>query len=453
MSLPELAGARVAILGAGREGLAACRYLRAAFPDAELTLVDERPPEAGQLDRLGEPPAMRCGPLSQAGLEEFEVLVRSPGISPYRAEIRRALAAGVALTSPSSLWFAAHPQARTICVTGTKGKSTTSALLAHVLGAAGHRVRLAGNIGRPLLDCDDQGVDWWVIELSSYQLADLEARPSLAVLLNLSSEHLDWHRGEAAYRRDKLRLAELAAPNPVFANAADPVLRAALAGHSTVRWFNVEEGLHVNGHTVRDGDRPLPLAVPEGLPGAHNLANVAAVLAVVRQLGEDVDAAAGAIGSFRPLPHRLQTLGSRDGLRWVNDSISTAPVATAAALEALAGAAVVLIVGGFERGVDWAPYVSTFARLPPRAVIGLPDNGPDILRVLGARGIRPEGGMHEAENLEAAVALARRVAPAGAVVLLSPGAPSFPRFRDFRDRGQQFARWAGFEFDDHEPFE
>lgn len=453
MSLPELARARVAILGAGREGMAAWRYLRAAFPDAELTLVDERPPEAGQFDRLGEPPALRCGPLSEAGLEHFDLLVRSPGISPYRDEIRQALAAGVAITSPSSLWFAAHPRARTICVTGTKGKSTTSALLAHVLGAAGRRVRLAGNIGRPLLDCDDRGVDWWVIELSSYQLADLEARPSLAVLLNLSSEHLDWHRGEANYRRDKLRLAGLAGANPVVANAGDPVLRAALAGHGHVRWFNADAGLRVDGNLVRDGDRPLPLTMPEGLPGAHNLANVAAVLAVVRELGEDVEQAAAAIASFRSLPHRLQSLGRRDGLRWVNDSISTAPVATAAALEALAGEDVVLIVGGFERGVDWAPYVSTFARRSPRAVIGVPDNGPDILRALSAGGVRPEGGLHEAESLEGAVALARRVAPAGAVVLLSPGAPSFPHFRDFRERGRKFAHWAGLAFDDREPYE
>ena len=152
--------------------------------------------------------------MSEAGLENFDILVRSPGISPYRKSMQRARAAGANLTSPSNLWFAAHPDQNTICVTGTKGKSTTSALLAHMLESCGFRVRLAGNIGLPLLACDDRDVDWWVIELSSYQLADLEADPDVSVILNLSSEHLDWHGNEQTYRQDKLRLAALAGAGP-----------------------------------------------------------------------------------------------------------------------------------------------------------------------------------------------------------------------------------------------
>ena len=152
-----------------------------------------------------------CGPLSRVALEGYDLLIRSPGISPYRQSLQHAKSAGVEITTPSNLWFAAHPQEKTICVTGTKGKSTTSTLIAHALQSCGHRVRLAGNIGLPLLSCEDRNVDWWVIELSSYQLTDLMAAPTVAVILNLTAEHLDWHGGEQAYRRDKLRLAELAA--------------------------------------------------------------------------------------------------------------------------------------------------------------------------------------------------------------------------------------------------
>ena len=189
----DFASARIAILGTGREGRAAWRWLRARHAGIELTLIDEKEPDPAFARLLGAEDRLITGPLETVGLQEFDVLVRSPGISIYRDCLRRALAAGVTVTTPSSLWFSAHRDQRTICITGTKGKSTTSALLAHVLASQGYAVRLAGNIGKPLLECDDLGVDWWVIELSSYQLADLEAEPTLAVLLNLSPEHLDWH--------------------------------------------------------------------------------------------------------------------------------------------------------------------------------------------------------------------------------------------------------------------
>jgi UDP-N-acetylmuramoylalanine--D-glutamate ligase len=449
----DLGSARIAILGTGREGRAAWRYLRAAHPAMRLTLVDENPPDPRFLDQLTPNDTVVTGPVAEAGLREFDLLLRSPGISPYRESLRRARDAGVAVTSPSSLWFAAHTDQRTICVTGTKGKSTTSALLAHVLAAGGSRVRLAGNIGRPLLDCDDRDVDWWVIELSSYQLADLEAEPGIAVLLNLTPEHLDWHGSEAAYRRDKLRLADLARGRPVIANAADPVLRDVLAATDNVTWFNHEGGIRATGERLFDGARELDLHLPEGLPGAHNLSNAAAVLTIIRRLGGDVQGAIEAVTDFRPLPHRLQLCGTRSGVRFVNDSISSTPVATAAALQSFAGQQVTLIVGGLDRGIDWKPYIPNFARHTPLAVIGIPGSGPRILAALRNGGLRPRGGLHEAPDLAAAVELARRITPAGALVLLSPGAPSFPQFRDYRERGRQFARWCGFEPEENEPFQ
>jgi UDP-N-acetylmuramoylalanine--D-glutamate ligase len=448
----DFASARVAILGTGREGRAAWRWLRARHAGIELTLIDEQTPDPAFACLLGAEDRLITGPLETVGLQEFDVLVRSPGISIYRDYLRRALAAGVTVTTPSSLWFAAHRDQRTICITGTKGKSTTSALLAHVLASQGYAVRLAGNIGKPLLECDDRGVDWWVIELSSYQLADLEAEPTLSVLLNLSPEHLDWHGDTETYCRDKLRLADLAGGRPVIANAAEPLLRAALTGRRNIRWFNREQDVHVTGRRLFDGPRELRLELPPGLPGAHNLANVAAVLTVALDVGIPLEAAAGAVTTFRPLPHRLQFLGECAGLRFVNDSISSTPVATAAALEAFSGEPVTLIVGGLDRGLDWVPYMEAFAARTPRAVIGVPDNGPRILATLREAGIDPPDGLHEAADLAAAVRLARRVTRTGGTVLLSPGAPSFPCFRDYRDRGRQFAALCGFDLVDADPF-
>jgi UDP-N-acetylmuramoylalanine--D-glutamate ligase len=312
MAKLEFSAGGVAILGVGREGKATRKYLRSLYPDIRLTLVTETAPGPEFERQLTEYDRLLTGPLSAAGLDNFDLLVRSPGISPYRNSVKAARAAGVAITTPSNLWFESHADQNTICVTGTKGKSTTSALLAHLLRFCGHNVRLAGNIGLPLLDCDDHAVDWWVIELSSYQLADLDARPTLSVILNLSAEHLDWHQSERAYRSDKLRLAELTADRPLIANADDPVLRASLRKRSNITWFNSASGFRVDGNALFDGVKQLPVTLPEGLPGAHNLANAAAALTVLRAIEVNMDNAIEGISSFRCLPHRLQLIGEKE---------------------------------------------------------------------------------------------------------------------------------------------
>lgn len=448
MTEREIVDGKVAILGTGREGQAAWRYLRSRHPAIELTLIDEAPvgPEfASQMTDLDK---LIIGPLAEAGLEKFDVLVRSPGISVYRASIQAALAAGVELTSPSSLWFSSHAQQNTICVTGTKGKSTTSALLAHMLSACGYRVQLAGNIGMPLLECDDRDVDWWVIELSSYQLADLVASPGISVILNLEAEHLDWHGSENRYRRDKMRLVELAEDRLLIANAADSYLAGVLATRADTRWFNDHSSMHTEGQHLYNGNEKLAVDMPEGLPGAHNLSNAAAALTVVQEIGADISTALESISTFRPLSHRLQMLGTRAGIRFIDDSISSAPVATLAALEALPGQKVTLIAGGLDRGVDWSPYMLRLSNCRPAAIIAVPDNGSRIIASVQAAGIQPPEGLHFAQDLAAAVSLARELTSQGGVVLLSPGAPSFPHFRDYRDRGCQFAAMCGFEPDE-----
>jgi UDP-N-acetylmuramoylalanine--D-glutamate ligase len=452
MNVADAVTGRVAILGIGREGQAAWRFLRSLYPEMPMTLVAESAPAPEFREQLSDKDRVIIGPLSEAGLDEFDTLVRSPGISPYRTSLRRAREAGAAITSPSNLWFASHPDQKTICITGTKGKSTTSAMLAHMLASCGLRVRLAGNIGLPLLDCNDRDVDWWVVELSSYQLADLEANPTLAVMLNLSSEHLDWHDGEQNYRADKLRLARLSGRQPLVANAADPVLAKTLCGYSNVVWFNTAGGFRVDQARLYDGETALQPEVPEGLPGAHNLSNIAAALTVLRLIGAEVSDGVRSIASFRSLPHRLQVVGEKSGVRFINDSISSTPLATVAALEAYAGQKITLLLGGLDRGLDWAPYIARIKLMPPDAIIGMPDNGPRIIREMRAAGVNPIKGIHEAADLETAVELAGKLALPGSVVLLSPGAPSFPRYNDYRDRGRRFALLCGFEFDEQEIF-
>jgi len=435
----ELAGRDIAILGAGREGRSALSWLRRQFPDTPLTVYDERAVslEPDPLTTVVE------GPLEAERLRKHDVLIRSPGISPYRPALRLARAAGVRCTSASSLWFAAHPQLNTICITGTKGKSTTAALTAHLLKAAGLRVQLAGNIGTPLLDCPDDAADWWVIELSSYQLADLEARPSLAAILNVSDEHLDWHGGAAAYRRDKLRLAELAAGAPLILNFSDRLLLAEFSQDENVRWFGHAEGWHVLENELYFGSQALPDLPRNRLPGPHNLENLAAALTLLQAAGISGLDLRPALTDFKGLPHRLQYLGTVGGVEFVNDSLATTPVATVAALEAYRGRPVILLIGGLDRGLDWTQPLARMQGLCPQAVICLPDSGAGLAAAMAAAGLLPGRGIHGVPDLEAGMRRVAGLSRTGDVVLLSPGAPSFPHFRDYAERGERFAAAAG----------
>ena len=449
-SLSELVSLDIAILGAGREGLAAWRWLRHHFPDKAITIYDERPSLTMRGVNFDEArDRLVKGPFEAEQLSMHDLLIRSPGISPYRSDLRALREAGVQFTSASSLWFAQHPGEKTICITGTKGKSTTAALVAHLLSASGLKTQLAGNIGFPLLDYSGEvlapSVDWWVIELSSYQLVDLVARPSIAVILNLTDEHLDWHGGSMSYQDDKMRMGELANGAPLIANRSDEVLSRRLADDPNICWFEDPAGFHTCDDRIWNGTQELKDIPRQSLPGPHNLSNLAAALTIIQRAGIEMDCPADHLGSFTGLPHRLQTIGSRGGVRFVDDSLSTTPVATLAALEAFRSERIIILLGGMDRGLDWRRFTPQMKECSPHAVICMPDNGEDIARVLSESGVAPEGGVFCTNGLPEAMQVASRLANERDVILLSPGAPSFPRFRDYEDRGQQFAELAGFK--------
>ena len=437
--------ARVAKLGAGREGPAGGSQLRRRFQPKQLTLFAESEIDAGFLQSLD--PAFdhyQIGPLDAGRLASFEILVRSAGISPYRPELIQLRSSGHRFTSASNLWFAENPNAKTICITGTKGKSTTAALIYHLLTTAGVNSCLAGNIGRPMLDCDHAGVDLWVLELSSYQISDLEARPDIVLLLNLSDEHVDWHGGAKCYASDKLRLVELVDGGNVLANFADEALLARLAQNPAVTWFNKRGSWQAleDGVISKDGRRINAVA---SLPGEHNMQNLAAALSVVDKLGLEIKDIEKALSAFSGLPHRLQPIGQREGVRYIDDSISTTPVSVAAALRTIGHTGVVLLLGGMDRGLDWTDFADQLRDRTPHAIITLPDNGHKIFEAIKNAGVCPAAGLHQCAQLKEAVELARRLVPDKGCVLLSPGAPSFPHFKDYEDRGNQFKKYAAIE--------
>src|SRR4051794_10047635 len=207
MRLADLADRRVAVLGFGREGKAALAALRSRLPQSKLTVFCS---DAEVADASSAAIAI-ISPPDAAALSAFDVVVKSPGISAYRPEIIEAQHNGTHFTSGTALWFAEHPEARVIAVTGTKGKSTVTALIAHCLRALGRRTALAGNIGLPLLELLDPPVlpDWWAVELSSFQTR-AAPRVEVGIVNNLYEEHLDWHGTRERYAADKLALADAA---------------------------------------------------------------------------------------------------------------------------------------------------------------------------------------------------------------------------------------------------
>ncbi|MDZ4349503.1 MAG: UDP-N-acetylmuramoyl-L-alanine--D-glutamate ligase [Xanthomonadaceae bacterium] len=448
MRISELEGANIALWGWGREGRAAYAALRRRLPGQPMTVLCGGD-EAASVSALADPGVSVESDITPERLAGFDIVIKSPGISPYRSPAAEALALGARFTSGTALWFAENPEARTLCITGSKGKSTASALAAHLLRAAGLRTALAGNIGLPLLELLDAepAADAWVFELSSFQTGQAW-RPDVAVVLNLFAEHLDWHGSDVRYFADKLALITHCQPGVAVLNAADARLAALNTEGRDIAWFNRADGWHLRGELLYRGDHEVLDLTPLPLSGRHNRINVCAALSAVEALGIDALTLAPEVMRFAPLPNRLQRLGERDGVTFINDSIATTPESSIAALDSLADQRVAIILGGYERGVDWQRFVERVGQRAPALSITQGQNGPRIHDLLMP--LAGQGRLHlvQAEGIEQAVEIGRAALAGGGVLLLSPGAPSFPRYRDYVERGRHFAQLCGFDPDE-----
>ncbi len=452
MKLATLAQSRVAVLGLGLEGQAVLTTLSQQLPELTVDVYCEQPPAAAPaLPACGRGTISRLciGPFEQAGLSRYDVLIKSPGVSLYHPAVQAARAAGVTITSGSNIWFSERAGERVVAITGTKGKSTTAALTAHLLRAGGIDTQLAGNIGVPLISLLDTKASVWVLELSSFQIADLAAELELVVLLSLFDEHLDWHRSASQYRSDELRLLTLAQRQVLVADALlSQLSQTGLALSVPVQGFGASSSgwaPHRNGWQHADG-RSLS-ATGFALRGLHNFTNSCAALAVADYFDLDLHTIQRALPTFIPLPHRLQTVAANAHYTFINDSIATTPLATVMAMQALAGERVCLIAGGFDRGLGWDVLLDAMQQCPPYAVYGLPDTGMALVTGYQARlraaGLPlPPGGVQSVSGLEEVFQRLPRQPGQALTVLLSPGAASFSQFRNFEQRGARFAALA-----------
>lgn len=433
MRFDELDGRRVVIWGTGREG-------RAAHAELERRGV----PSLFALTGAGQPPpdladATAVGAAAMARLEDADVVIKSPGVPRTSPELRRLRERGVAVTSLTDLWLADNAH-RVVAVTGTKGKSTTSSMIWHLLVSVGIRASLVGNGGVPVTDGEDRDADVAVTEVSSYQAADLATSPRVAVVTSLYPEHLPWHGSYEQYVADKLNLVRHAPEVVVLPDEGSDIARlvgeriadsTTLVTPGSVGITCTPAGISWQGVGELAAEQ-LPLR------GRHNHLNIAlALTAVVRgfDLGnDDRHRALAAIAAFPPLAHRLEVVPSQDGRRWVDDSLATAPEAVVAALEAFPDDAVTLVLGGADRGLDFAPLLDHLR--------GRTSAAPVRVVAIGPAGARWTDLGHRDTTLAGDFAKAMEVAqsqtPASALVLLSPGAPSFDEFRSFEERSAAF---------------
>lgn len=458
--LDDLRGRRVVVWGAGNEGNAAVSVLLRHAPPAELTVIVDGEPLPGTRVRSSDSPEGR------AALGRAEVIVKSPGVSPYVGRFAQATG-GKVVTGGTALWMAETEGRRMVGITGSKGKSTTSSLLHHLLASLGESVVLAGNIGRAPIEVLGErrdagatgpvdGPERYVFELSSFQCAEVGVSPEHGVLTALFPEHLNWHGTKERYYADKMNL--FADPGcRLAANMANADVAEEARTHRSLDAFGVDGTIRARGSDVIDADGQLLVTISSSrLIGSHNASNVAGALTALRTMGYDIamraDDLQAALDSFEPLAHRLQVVGTRDGRLVIDDSLSTAPQAAVAALEAYRDRPVSIIVGGFDRGLDYAPLASACAaRTAATWVLGVPQSGERLVPLIEAAvAVRKATNVHVElfdgpAGFDEAVSRADQVTPAGGVILLSPGAPSFGRFRDYRERGMHFRTLLGFD--------
>jgi UDP-N-acetylmuramoylalanine--D-glutamate ligase len=438
---------RALVYGLGLSGLAAVELLRSK--GVEVVGVDRRDADELDLSELQADPGLELllGREPTALPAGLDGVVVSPGVPADRPLLAAARGAGIPVIAEVELGFA-FVNGPVIGITGSNGKSTTTALAGALLEASGFTVEVCGNIGRPLSACaEGEAGRIFVTELSSFQLEAIDSfRPRAAALLNLSADHLDRHAGLDAYIAAKMRLFDNQGEEDIAVINADDPLVAAAAVRSRRRFFSrlraVEDGCFLDGDRVFEATPGRPAQElfhrrDLSLPGTHNLENAMAAVLLARAFDADPATIAPTLGTFSGLPHRLQLVRELGDVRWYDDSKGTNVGATLKSLEGFADGTVHLILGGRDKGGDFG----ALAPVVERKAVCVYLIGEAAERVGAALGDRV--ACERTDNLARAVDAAAARVGAGEIVLLSPACASFDQYLDFKARGRHFQELVG----------
>lgn len=422
----------VAIVGFAIEGKAAFDYW--SHLGATITICDQ---DATLQKEIPSGVASQLGPDYLNNLDHFDLVVRSAGVPP--ATILNKNPALTKLTTVTNEFLAVCPTKHVIGVTGTKGKGTTSTLIAHILKAAGKEVYLGGNIGTPPLEFLPKltSASWVVLELGSFQLIDLEHSPHIAVCLMVVPEHLDWHSDIAEYTAAKQRLFASQQSEDIAVYFADNTTSTQIAsvspGHKIP--YYQEPGAIVRNDQILIDNKPICSVQELKLIGKHNWQNVCAAVTAAWQVTQDISAIRSVLTSFTGLEHRLELVREVHGIRYYDDSFGTTPETAMVAIEAFQQPKVI-ILGGSDKGATYDVLAQTVKHNMVRHVVLIGVTGPTIqaaLEKVGYRDYSQGGG-----TMTDIVHTAQSKAQPGDIVLLSTGCASFGLFKNYKDRGNQF---------------
>ncbi len=420
----------VAIIGYGVEGKASYKYWRVL--GANVTIIDENE----HVSELPENAKTILGPTALDHLNDFDLVIRTPPLRPDK------------LNTTAKVWSATNEffekcQAPIIGVTGTKGKGTTATLIAKILENSGIRVHLVGNIGTPALTVlpEVKATDVVVFELSSFQLWDLEKSPETAVVLMIEADHMDIHASMEEYIAAKANIVkhqtsgDLAVVHPTnhYANQ--------IAQHSkaSIKHYLNRDGAYVENGIITIQNEEICHVDDVGLIGAHNLENICAAVTASWKYTQDINAIKSALRDFKGLPHRLEVVTSTDSITFIDDSFSSAPGATIAAIKSFTQPEI-LICGGFDRGLDFAELATAIAEQQNiKKIVLIGQTKHKIAQALDKLAIDSYEIM-ETQDFNKILEFARLSAEAGDVIILSPGCASFDMFENFKDRGEAFQK-------------
>ena len=441
----ELKGKRVLVVGLGKSGLAAARFLKKR--GARVTVSDARP--ATLISEL--PVLLDEGFMVEAGshglltFRRQDLIVVSPGVPANVPELMQVRAMGMHIIGELELG-AEYLRGEVVAITGSNGKTTTTTLVGEILKASGRTTLVGGNIGRPVVELAEESTPeaWSVLEVSSFQLETVETfKPRIALVLNITPDHLDRHGSFENYAAAKARITEFQTADDFLVLNAEDVKTQMVAAKTKAQiyWFSakrqIKQGAFVHGESIffiaKEGAKPEPVMPVAEIPlaGAHNVENVLAAVCAARLAGVESSVIRAAVAAFKAVEHRLEFVREVGGVRYYNDSKATNVDATVKAVEAFEGG-IWLILGGKDKDSDYAT-MSTLLRERVKTVLTIGSAAEKIERQL-AGVVKIE----RAETLERAVALAHEAAGAGDVVLLAPACASFDQFENYEHRGRVF---------------
>lgn len=413
-----LSGKKILILGMGREGKSSLQFIRTHAPSATVAIADKNDPHMEGVPGY-------FGDEYMAHMDEFDLVLKSPGIPFVHVDIPD----GVEITCQTDLFLRFAPCV-TIGVTGTKGKTTTSTLVHEILQAAEIPHHLVGNIGVPVLevfdDCENKVA---VMELSCHQLEFMRKSPHISVFTNLFPEHLDHYDGFAGYANAKWNIAAHQTEKDFFIHGDVEGLNAFLQDKSI-------HGQRISiGYEAPDDFLATLADINPRLPGKHNSQNIYFAAAAARALGVADEAIERGIRNFGGIEHRMEPVGEFHGIRFVNDSIATAPEVVLLEIDALKNVDT-LIFGGLDRGLDYSAFETALSKSSVRNLIGLPETGHAICERMNRFGTAQT--LYKAADMEDAVRTAYRLTAAGKTCLFSPAAASYNLYKNFEAKGRHF---------------